>query len=152
MNRINIICLGVRDMVKSRAFYRDGLGFTTPSTSDTPKVVFFSNGGTRLELYPLDDLAKDINAAHPPAIGSGFGGITLAFCAKTKEEVDGIFAKIERLGGKIAKHPEKAFWGGYSGYIQDLDGYYWEIAHWEGWRYDANDMVIIDEQSESGNG
>lgn len=56
MNRINLICLGVSDMNRSRTFYRDGLGFTTPSGEDAPKVVFFSNAGTRLELYPLDEL------------------------------------------------------------------------------------------------
>lgn len=145
MNRINVICLGVRDIVKARSFYRDGLGFTTPNNEDKPDVVFFSNGGTRLELYPLNELAKDINANNPPSIEGGFGGITLAFTAKSKEEADAIFAKVESLGGKIAKHPETVFWGGYSGYIQDLDGYYWEIAYWDGWKFDANDMLIIDE-------
>ncbi|MDR0385814.1 MAG: VOC family protein, partial [Prevotellaceae bacterium] len=29
MNRINVICLGVRDMEKSIRFYRNGLGFQT---------------------------------------------------------------------------------------------------------------------------
>lgn len=91
-------------------------------------------------------MAKDINDINLPAIGTGFGGITLAFNAKTKEEADAIFAKVESLGGRIVKRPEMAFWGGYSGYIQDLDGYYWEIAYWDGWRFDANDMLIIDEQ------
>lgn len=145
MNRINVVCLGVRDIVKARAFYRDGLGFTTPNTEAKPDVVFFSNGGTKLELYPLEGLAKDISESDPPVTGNCFGGITLAFNAKTKEEVDSIFAKSESIGGKIAKPPETAFWGGYSGYIQDLDGYYWEIAYWDGWRFDSNDMLIIDE-------
>lgn len=146
MNRINVICLGVRDIVKARAFYRDGLGFSTPNREENPEVVFFSNDGTKLELYPLENLAKDISESNPPAIGSGFGGITLAYNAKTREEVDAVFAKIESLGGKIAKAPHTVSWGGYSGYIQDLDGYYWEIAYWEGWRYDSNDMLIIDDQ------
>jgi uncharacterized glyoxalase superfamily protein PhnB len=26
------------------------------------------------------------------------------------------------------KPPQKAFWGGYSGYFADPDGYLWEIA------------------------
>ncbi len=99
MNRINVICLGVRDIVKARAFYRDGLGFVTPNTEEQPDVVFFNNGGTKLELFPLPDLAKDINKDNPPAIGNGFSGITLAFNAKTKEEADAIFAKVENFGG-----------------------------------------------------
>ena len=61
MNRINIICLGVKDMEKAIRFYRDGLGFQTKEKSNTPDVIFFSTSGTKLELYPLDLLAKDIN-------------------------------------------------------------------------------------------
>ena len=143
MNRINIICLGVKDIVKSRAFY-EGLGFVTPNREENPAVVFFENAGTRLELYPLGLLAEDINAQSPPEIGKGFGGITLAFNAKSREEADAVLERVVSLGGKIAKQPQKVFWGGYSGYFQDLDGYYWEVAYWEGWKFDANDMIVIE--------
>ena len=144
MNRINLICLGVRDIVKSRAFYRDGLGFATPNNEEDPKIVFFNNGGTRLELYPLQGLAADIDADSPPASREGFGGITLAFNAKSKEEVDAIFSSIEAIGGKIVKAPRTVFWGGYSGYFQDPDGYYWEVAYSDQWRFDENDMLVIE--------
>jgi uncharacterized protein len=40
MNRINIICLGVKDMAKSIRFYRDGLGFTTDEKEDKPEGGF----------------------------------------------------------------------------------------------------------------
>jgi len=43
-----------------------------------PDVIFFNNGGTKIPLFPLDRLVKDINEANPPAIGNGFNGITLA--------------------------------------------------------------------------
>lgn len=46
MNRINVICLGVRDMEKSVHFYRDGLGFKTNEKEDNPKVIFFSTNGS----------------------------------------------------------------------------------------------------------
>lgn len=144
MDRINLICLGVRDMRKSLAFYRDGLGFATSSREDNPGIVFFQNKGTRLELYPLEELAKDINRAAPPSVGTGFPGITLAYNAKSKEEVDAIFRKIENIGGTIAKLPETMFWGGYSGYFQDPDGYYWEVAYADSWTFDENDMLIIE--------
>ncbi len=65
MNRINIICLGVKDMEKAIRFYRDGLGFQTKEKSNTPDVIFFSTSGTKLELYPLDLLAKDIDKDNP---------------------------------------------------------------------------------------
>ena len=144
MNRINLIALGVRDLVKAREFYRDGLGFLTTNNEPDPAIVFFNNGGTKLELYPLNSLAKDINHDNPPSINHGFAGVTLAYNAKSRAEVDAIFAKIEQIGGVIAKAPQVAVWGGYSGYFQDLDGYYWEVAYWDGWQFDDNEMLIIE--------
>lgn len=123
----------------------EGLGFVTPNREENPPVVFFDNGGTKLELCPLDLFAEDIDAQSPPPAGSGFGGITLAFNAKSKEEADAVFERVVALGGKIAKQPQKVFWGGYSGYFQDLDGYYWEVVYWDGWKFDANDMIVIEQ-------
>jgi catechol 2,3-dioxygenase-like lactoylglutathione lyase family enzyme len=42
MNRISIICLGVRNMETSLRFYRDELGFQTDEKENNPKVVFFN--------------------------------------------------------------------------------------------------------------
>jgi catechol 2,3-dioxygenase-like lactoylglutathione lyase family enzyme len=147
IDRINLICLGVTDLVRSRAFYRDGLGFKTPNNEDNPQIVFFDNGGTKLELFPLKELAKDIDAASPPQTADPravFTGITLAYNAKSKDEVDAVFAKIESIGGTIAKAPELVSWGGYSGYFRDPDGYYWEVAYAASWAFDANDMLVIE--------
>ena len=66
MNRVTVICLGVIDMKKSLQFYRDKLGFKTDETGDNPDVVLFSTPGTKLELYPLDLLAKDIDPEQSP--------------------------------------------------------------------------------------
>lgn len=143
MNRINLICLGVKDMKISVKFYRDGLGFKTAEKSDNPEIVFFNSSGTKLELYPLERLAKDINEENPPS-GSGFSGITLAYNAKSKEEVDRVMALAKAAGGKIAKEPKDVFWGGYSGYFTDPDGYYWEVAWGPDFTYDENDMLEIE--------
>ncbi|PAE38962.1 VOC family protein [Bacillus sp. 7884-1] len=143
MNRINLITLGVKNISQSLKFYRDGLGFETSVTEETPGIVFFKNGGTKLALYPLDELSKDINESDPPA-GQGFSGITLAYNAKSEEEVNQIFETVEQVGGKIVKAPQKVFWGGYSGYFSDPDGYHWEAAYAESWNFDENDMLIID--------
>lgn len=143
MNRINLITLGVRDIKTSLKFYRDGLGFETSETNEEPDVVFFKNGGTRLALYPLDELAKDISVEHPP-VGNGFSGITLAYNGKSVQEVDEIMKSAEKAGANIVKPPEKVFWGGYSGYFTDPDGYYWEVAYGEMWQFDENDMLVIE--------
>ncbi|GHV28036.1 glyoxalase [Synergistales bacterium] len=144
MNRANLICLGVKDLKKSRAFYSDILGFRTPNTEEDPQVVFFDNQGTKLELCPLNKLAEDIDEKNPPRPGGGFSGITMAYNAKSKAEVDEIFLKLKEAGVKIAKQPQTVFWGGYSGYFQDPDGYYWEVAYADIWKFDGNDMLIIE--------
>lgn len=42
MNRLNLITLGVKDMVESLAFYRDGLGFDVVvyGEESDPEVIF----------------------------------------------------------------------------------------------------------------
>jgi uncharacterized protein len=142
MNRINFITLGVNQIDISLTFYRDGLGFETVVDEENPAIVFFTNRGTKLALYPLDELAKDINETDPP-VHKGFSGITLAYNAKSVEEVDSIFQKAEQAGAKKIKTPQRVFWGGYSGYFADPDGYYWEVAYNEGWEFDENDMLVI---------
>lgn len=32
------------------------------------------------------------------------------------------------MGAILIKEPQKASWGGYSGYFKDPDGYLWEVA------------------------
>ncbi len=49
----------------------------------------------------------------------------------------------EKAGAKIVKQPQEVFWGGYSGYFQDPNGFYWEVAYGENWEFDENDMLIM---------
>jgi hypothetical protein len=144
MNRISIICLGVRDMKESIRFYREGLGFQTDEKDNQPAVIFFNTTGTKFELYPLDLLAKDINGDTPPAIGAGFGGITLAYNVKTKEEVDEVIALARKAGAAIVKEPQDVFWGGYHGYFSDPNGYYWEVAWGPNFTYDDQEMLVFE--------
>ena len=129
MNKVTCICLGVRDMARAVRFYRDGLGFSTACTEDVPDVIFFDTPGIKLELYPLNLLAEDINPADPPRIAAGFGGITLAYNVASRAEVDETAELVRKAGGRIVKEPQPVFWGGYHAYFADPDGYYWEIAH-----------------------
>ena len=124
--KIGIITLGVRDFARSLAFYRDGLGFPTHNFKDGEDIVFFKLEGSWLALYPRDKLAED---ATVPDDGNGFSGITLAHNEPSAEAVDKAFAEAIRAGAKAVKQPQKVFWGGYSGYFADPDGYLWEVAH-----------------------
>lgn len=124
--RMTVITLGVSDLARSTAFYREI--FSTPPITEHEGVAFFPLPGVWLSLYPLDKLAEDIGQeVKLPAPGS-FRGFTLAYNARSKEEIMSIFAIAEEAGAHIAKVPQDTFWGGYSGYFTDPDGHYWEVA------------------------
>ncbi|MGP6140172.1 MULTISPECIES: VOC family protein [unclassified Jeotgalibaca] len=144
MNRINLIALGVRDMEKSLAFFRE-IGFQTRTDEKNPPIVFFNNEGSKLELFPLEELARDINAMDPPALSQGgFPGLTLACNMKSQEEVDAAMKRAAEAGATIAKKPQQLSWGGYGGYFMDLDGYYWEVAYGPDWEFDEQNMLVIE--------
>jgi uncharacterized glyoxalase superfamily protein PhnB len=130
-------------MKKSVKFYREGLGFQTKETEDCPKVIFFSNFGTKLELYPLDLLAQDISETNLLEIKHGFNGITLAYNVKSEQEVHDTIELARQAGATIVKEPQKVFWGGYHAYFADPDGYYWEVAYNPFVPFDENDMLQL---------
>ena len=128
--RISIITLGVTDMQRSVKFYRDGLGLPLVD-ENTESIAFFQNRGTWLALYPREALAADVGIASE---GSGFSGVTLAHNVRTREEVDSLLAVAVTAGATLVKPAQDTFWGGYSGYFSDPEGFLWEIAwnphHW----------------------
>jgi len=75
----------------------------------------------------LGALARDIDENDPPR-GNGFGGITLAYNVKNKEDVASVIELVKKAGGTIVKEPQDTFWGGYHAYFADPDGYYWEVV------------------------
>ena len=113
MNKITCICLGVRSMQRALKFYRDGLGYETDCKDDNPPVCFFNTPGTKFELYPLDALARDTSKNDPPR-GSGFGGITLAYNVKNKEDAGSVIELAKKVGHAVVKEPQDTFWGGYT--------------------------------------
>lgn len=123
--KISLITLGVSNLERSLKFYRDGLGFPTHNFTEGEDVVFFELEGTWLALYPKDKLAED--ALVSPE-GSGFTGITLAHNVGSETDVDQVFALAVQAGAQAIKQPVEVFWGGYSGYFADPDGYLWEVA------------------------
>lgn len=146
MDRLNLVTLGVKDILQSLYFYRDGLGFEVKvyGNQANPGVIFLNNGGSKLSLFPIENLAADINAADPPIQTTGFNGITLAYNGKSKAEVDEVMKIAKQAGAEIVKVPQATEWGGYSGYFRELNGIYWEVAYGEDWQFDEQDMLIID--------
>ena len=108
-----------------------------------PSRLHFDTPGTKFELYPLDLLAEDIRPDDPPAIGSGFGGITLPYNVARREEVDGMIELVRSAGGTIVKEPQEVFWGGYHAYFADPDGYYWEVVWGPDFKYDEDGLLMF---------
>jgi uncharacterized protein len=139
--RISLITLGVRSLERALAFYRDGLGFpTTGSPADG--VIFFKTAGTRLALYPFDRLGEDVGPAFLNQPHPKFQGITLAHNVRSKEEVDVVLRLAQKAGGVIEKAAQDTFWGGYSGYFSDPDGYLWEVA-WGAFPLDEKGFLVL---------
>ena len=42
--------------------------------------------------------------------------------------VSEVLKQAEAAGGTVERRAQDAFWGGYSGYFSDPDGYLWEVA------------------------
>ena len=82
--------------------------------------------------------AKDANVSPE---GEGFGGITLAYNARTRVEFESVLAQAEAAGAKLLKPAQDTYWGGYDGYFSDPDGFLWEVAwnpffpNCRGWKY-----------------
>ena len=121
--RLSIVTLGVSDLARSRQFY-ERLGWRR-SMAKAEGIVFFQAGGIALALYPREELAKDAKVS---ADGHGFTGISLAYNARTREEVDLVLAEAQAAGARLLKPAQEASWGGYSGYFSDPDGFLWEVA------------------------
>jgi|ERR1700733_300820 len=121
--RVSIVTLGVADLERSGEFY-ERLGWRR-SMSKAEGIVFFQAGGMALALYPRHELAKDANVSPE---GDGFPGITLAYNTRNRGEVDSVLEKAQAAGAKLLKPAQEAFWGGYSGYFSDPDGFLWEVV------------------------
>jgi catechol 2,3-dioxygenase-like lactoylglutathione lyase family enzyme len=120
--RLSLVTLGVADVEQSLRFY-EALGWKRGN--DNPSVVFFQLPGMILALWSRTSLAEDAGLAPNER---GFGGITLAYNARSKAEVDTVLAEAEHAGARILKPAKEAFWGGYTGYFADPDGHPWEVA------------------------
>lgn len=134
--RITLITLGVDDLERSLAFYRDGLGFATEGIIgqefEHGAVVFIDlAGGLKLALWERRNIAHDAKVALSPPSPTE---MTIGHNVGSKAEVDEVMEQAAQAGAVIAVPPHDTFWGGYSGYFQDPDGHLWEVVwnpQWE---------------------
>ncbi len=93
--RVSLITLGVADLARSLRFY-EALGWKRGNKDEG--VVFFQVPGAVFALWSRASLAEDARVADT---GASFGGITLAYNARSKDEVDAVLAEAKAAGATI---------------------------------------------------
>jgi len=110
--RISVITLGVDDLQRSVAFYRDGLGLNTAGIVGTEfehgAVAFFDlQQGLRLAVWPRASLAHDSGLDVGPSSPSDF---SLGHNVSTRTEVDEVIAQATAAGATVVKAAHDTFW------------------------------------------
>jgi catechol 2,3-dioxygenase-like lactoylglutathione lyase family enzyme len=128
--RITVMTLGVDDLERSLAFYRDGLGFPTQGIVGTEfelgAVAFFDlQHGLKLTIWPCKDLAHEAKVPLGPSSVTEFA---LGHNVASKAEVDAVIAQAKKAGITITDSSHDAFWGGYTGSLQDPDGHLSQVT------------------------
>ncbi|MBL6932698.1 MAG: VOC family protein [Rhodospirillales bacterium] len=139
--RLSMITLGVDDLERTKAFYQNVIGWVPEPTP--PEIAFFDLGGVVFSLYPHHAMADDMGVHTSKNEMPAYQGFALAYNARSKEEVDAIFARLKEHGASIRKQPEDVFWGGYSGYFADPDGHMWEVAYNPHWRVREDGRILM---------
>jgi catechol 2,3-dioxygenase-like lactoylglutathione lyase family enzyme len=127
INGIAHAILTVRDMAVSRPFYQalmTHLGLSEIVNNDT--FLYYIGGRTAVGLRP----AAPATAEH--RFDQGRCGLHhLCFRARSREDVDSVFAVVRGLGATIVHAPEDGPWvpGYYSVLFEDPDGIRLEVNH-----------------------
>jgi predicted lactoylglutathione lyase len=131
--KLTVITLGVRDVPASGRFY-EALGFKRKMRATGDEIVFLDGVGLVIALWDWKKLADDSVVTAEPRPQT-FRGTTLAWNCATPAEVDEVFAKAVKVGGKVLREPSKTDYGGYRGYFSDPDGHVWEIVQAPGFGF-----------------
>ena len=127
---ITLITLGVDDLERAVAFYRDGLGLPTKGIIGTDiengAVAFFDlQSGLKLSLWPRTSLAADSTL---PLQAPSSTDLSLAHNVASQAEVEAVMLQATKAGAKLVKSAQATSYGGYAGYFLDPDGHLWEVA------------------------
>jgi uncharacterized protein len=90
----------------------------------------------RLGLFPHEELAADAGLRY------SYRGATYAVNLPTEEEVDNALA-CPTARARVVRDPQRASWGGYSGYVADPDGHLWELCCKPGFPLDEHGRIDI---------
>jgi catechol 2,3-dioxygenase-like lactoylglutathione lyase family enzyme len=136
--RISLVTLGVKDLMTSKRFYVDGLGWKPAFQNE--EIIFFQAGGLIFALFVRDRLAEDFQIDPATFLRTG---MTLAYNVRDKREIDPLMKQAATAGATILRSAREASWGGYSGYFADPDGFAWEVAWNPAWRLAPDGAIHI---------
>lgn len=122
-SRFSILTIGATDKEALTRFYVEVLGFRRFGPEE---MTMLDAGGLVLGIWERDKLAEDAGQALSQQ--EGFPGFALAYNARSRDEVDTIFSRLEACEVSITKPPHETFWGGYGGYFKDPENNAWEVA------------------------
>jgi catechol 2,3-dioxygenase-like lactoylglutathione lyase family enzyme len=134
--RLSLVTLGVADLDRALRFY-SALGWKRGNRDEG--AIFFQLPGSVLALWSRRELAAETGL---PDSG-GFGGIAIAYNARSNAEVDAVIGEAEKAGARILRRPAPTVWGGYSGYFADPDGHPWEVAFNPAWTFAADGGILL---------
>jgi catechol 2,3-dioxygenase-like lactoylglutathione lyase family enzyme len=121
--RMSAIELTVSDLDATAGFLST-LGFL--ATGDGDGSVEFATDGVLLTIR-TGPLPPNSDSSAPPRTS---GRLMLAIELETGDDVDRMFAELQRRGLKDSGPPRVYEWGSRSAYFVDADGYIWEIYAW----------------------
>ena len=124
--RVSLVTLGVSDLNRAVAFYRDGLGWPK-SNIGGDEVAFFKTGGVVIALFPKASFAADAGVDADDVEDSRFSRVSLAHNVAEEGQVDSVLASAARAGATIIMDAQEIFFGRH-GFFADPDGFLWEVA------------------------
>jgi uncharacterized protein len=124
--RVSLLTLGVSDLERAVAFYRDGLGWPK-SEIGGDEVAFFKTGGVVIALFPRPSFASDAGLDSDDVEHGRFSRVSLAHNVAEENQVDSVLRDAAQAGATIVKEAQEIFFGRH-GFFADPEGYLWEVA------------------------
>lgn len=135
--QIAVVTLGISDLERSKAFYRDGFGWTP--VFENAEIAFYQMNGFVLGTWLKSSLEEDTMQQGLP----GSGAVALAHNVSKEGDVQTVLDKLVAAGATVLREADEPPQGGRRGYIADPDGHIWEIAFNPMWPIDEDGHVTF---------
>ncbi|TYB87565.1 VOC family protein [Oceaniovalibus sp. ACAM 378] len=135
--QIAVVTLGISDLERSKAFYRDGFGWTP--VFENAEIAFYQMNGFVLGTWLKSSLEEDTKHQVLP----GSGAVALAHNVSKEGDVQTVLDKLVAAGATVLREADEPPQGGRRGYIADPDGHIWEIAFNPMWPIDEDGHVTF---------